>query len=52
MGADEEEEEEEASSAPIKRADGSTALPIDAYQTQILAKIKRDRVVIIHGETG
>lgn len=27
-------------------------LPIDAYREDILARVQRDRVVIIHGETG
>ncbi len=27
-------------------------LPIDAYRDEIIARINRDRVVIIHGETG
>lgn len=34
------------------RAAPSNALPIDAFETQILHKIRTDRVTIIHGETG
>jgi HrpA-like RNA helicase len=30
----------------------SQALPIDAYREEILLRIRRDRVTIIHGETG
>ena len=30
----------------------SNALPTDAYREQILEQIERDRVTIIHGETG
>lgn len=30
----------------------STALPTDAYREEILQQIERDRVTIIHGETG
>jgi hypothetical protein len=30
----------------------SDSLPIDAYKDEIIARVNRDRVVIIHGETG
>ena len=30
----------------------STGLPIDAYREEILHRVGRDRVTIIHGETG
>lgn len=33
-------------------AAATNELPIDKYRTEILQKIARDRVVIIHGETG
>eukprot|EP01034_Spumella_vulgaris_P038679 gene38679-47773_t len=45
------EDDNRAAIAPLLPTK-SDALPIDAYREQILAKIKRDRVVIIHGETG
>lgn len=32
---------------PVKQA-----LPIDAYREEILHRIARDRVTVIHGETG
>jgi len=31
---------------------GATRLPVDDYKEEILRKVKKDRVVIIHGETG
>ena len=31
---------------------GKDALPIDAYKEEIIRRVERDRVVIIHGETG
>ena len=44
--------------SPVEKAanhshhDPSTALPIDRYQDVILRRVARDRVTIIHGETG
>jgi HrpA-like RNA helicase len=32
--------------------DGQNKLPIDAYREDILRRVSRDRVTIIHGETG
>ena len=41
------------SSTPIPVVKGvRDLLPIDAYKEEILYRIKRDRVTIIHGETG
>ena len=40
------------SSMPPPIPAGSDKLPIDAYREEILMRIKRDRVTIIHGETG
>ena len=41
------------SSTPIPAVKGvRDLLPIDAYKEEILYRIKRDRVTIIHGETG
>lgn len=37
---------------PQPAAKPSTALPTDAYREEILQQIERDRVTIIHGETG
>eukprot|EP01036_Dinobryon_divergens_P034678 gene34678-44844_t len=31
---------------------GSNALPIDAFREEILHRVNRDRVTVIHGETG
>lgn len=45
-------EAEVNASPPPPPATSSTALPADAYREQILQQIARDRVTIIHGETG
>jgi ATP-dependent RNA helicase DHX29 len=43
-----------ASPAPAEdeNKSGKSALPIDAYREEILRRVNRDRVTIIHGETG
>ena len=50
-----EEEEKKNSSIPLPQSITNNArdlLPIDAYREEILKRIARDRVTIIHGETG
>ena len=42
----------DAENFSLKKLQHQTALPIDAYQDEILQKINRDRVTIIHGEPG
>ncbi len=42
-------EEKQSKEAPPAN---KNALPTDAYREQILKQIERDRVTIIHGETG
>ncbi len=47
-----EEGEEEEGAAHEAGGAASGLLPIDAHRDEILRRIERDRVVIIHGETG
>jgi hypothetical protein len=41
-----------AAPAPADNKPQSQQLPIDAYREEILYRVNRDRVIIIHGETG